>query len=528
MNYFAFFLLIGLLPGNGPKREKKLVPYNGWQGTGGYAMTRLARFSDASVRLREFELKNLFNLRAFGFAFNRAWVYLMFLGTGASVVTWNGAPVRPEVFTISTISLCITLFGAALLKQRIEALLAKSTTNLAALSLVVIGTFCVSLSTLPNMPISLLIGAGGILTGVGSGTIDLAYGEQYRNVDQKSTLAEIPFAFFLAGIIFFLVLQLSSQAACLVTAALPAASGVILIALGKKSPHTGDVIPAAKINELPFAIKMGCCACLVGIADGVVRATFMGVNAVQAPDFYHVALPLSGVLSMGIIYVCALFSRNQNVRNVYKLAMFAMAFFFMLLPVFSGTAVIEGTIALTGYGTFNALIWMLIAGISQRYRISGLTAFGIGWGMVTLGVFAGSMAGNFICSRLTLTHQMLSLIALGATMAVLFSYMFVLREEDLALMIEEPESEAAGEGNIESTQDRFDSRCNAIAEEYGLTERELEVMQLMAKGRSNKRIQEELFISRGTCSTHIRHIYQKLDIHNRQDLIDLIEGRLQD
>lgn len=491
-------------------------------------MAKLVCVSDAALRLRELNIKDMTNMRVIGFSLIRAWVYLMFLGTGASVITWNGEPAQGSAFTISTISLCATLFAAALLKKEVEGLLKTTWTTFAAFAFVAAGTLCVSLSTLPNMPISLLIGAGGILTGVGSGTIDLAYGEQYRNVDQKGTLVEIPFAFFLAGIIFFLVLQFSSQTACLVTAALPAASGAILIVLGKKSPHTGDVIPAAKINELPFAIKMGCCSCLVGIADGVVRATFMGVNAVQAPDFYHVALPLSGVLSMGIIYVCALFSHNQNVRNVYKLAMFAMAFFFMLLPVFSGTAVIEGTIALTGYGTFNALIWILIAGISQRYRISGLTAFGIGWGMVTLGVFAGSMAGNFICSHLTLTHQMLSLIALGATMAVLFSYMFVLREEDLALMIEEPESEAAGEDGVESAQDKFDSRCNAIAKEYGLTERELEVMQLMAKGRSNKRIQEELYISRGTCSTHIRHIYQKLDIHNRQDLIDLIEGRLQE
>ena len=45
-----------------------------------------------------------------------------------------------------------------------------------------------------------------------------------------------------------------------------------------------------------------------------------------------------------------------------------------------------------------------------------------------------------------------------------------------------------------------------------LTNRELEVLSLMAKGYSNKEIAEELFITEATVITHIRHLYQKLDI----------------
>ena len=36
-----------------------------------------------------------------------------------------------------------------------------------------------------------------------------------------------------------------------------------------------------------------------------------------------------------------------------------MAFFFMLLPVFTGAQDVESVLALAGYGTFNVLIWML-------------------------------------------------------------------------------------------------------------------------------------------------------------------------
>ena len=73
---------------------------------------------------------------------------------------------------------------------------------------------------------------------------------------------------------------------------------------------------------------------------------------------------------------------------------------------------------------------------------------------------------------------------------------------------------------------RFVSRCRDIAERYGLTERETEVMISYAKGRSYARLQEELHASRGTVTTHLRHIYQKLDIHSKQELLDLIEGRV--
>lgn len=45
-----------------------------------------------------------------------------------------------------------------------------------------------------------------------------------------------------------------------------------------------------------------------------------------------------------------------------------------------------------------------------------------------------------------------------------------------------------------------------------LTNRELEVLALMAKGYSNTQICKELFISQATVLTHIRHLYQKLEI----------------
>ncbi len=49
------------------------------------------------------------------------------------------------------------------------------------------------------------------------------------------------------------------------------------------------------------------------------------------------------------------------------------------------------------------------------------------------------------------------------------------------------------------------------------------MFKLLAKGRNVPFIEEELVISRNTIKTHIKHIYQKMDLHSQQELIDMVE-----
>jgi DNA-binding CsgD family transcriptional regulator len=48
-----------------------------------------------------------------------------------------------------------------------------------------------------------------------------------------------------------------------------------------------------------------------------------------------------------------------------------------------------------------------------------------------------------------------------------------------------------------------------------LTAREIEVLALLADGLTNREIAERLFISKKTADTHIGHIFEKLNVHNR-------------
>jgi two-component system NarL family response regulator len=52
-----------------------------------------------------------------------------------------------------------------------------------------------------------------------------------------------------------------------------------------------------------------------------------------------------------------------------------------------------------------------------------------------------------------------------------------------------------------------------------LSAREIEVLQRIAAGKSNKEIGAELFISEGTVKTHVKSIFAKLDVVSRTEAV---------
>jgi len=52
-----------------------------------------------------------------------------------------------------------------------------------------------------------------------------------------------------------------------------------------------------------------------------------------------------------------------------------------------------------------------------------------------------------------------------------------------------------------------------------LTKRETEILEQIANGKSRSKIAKEMFIDLETVKSHIKHIYQKLDVHSRDEAI---------
>jgi len=76
--------------------------------------------------------------------------------------------------------------------------------------------------------------------------------------------------------------------------------------------------------------------------------------------------------------------------------------------------------------------------------------------------------------------------------------------------VEEPVAEAIG---------RAKKRLDSAVTEKGLTERELAVLQSLARGQSNKEIARALWLAEQTVKFHLTNIYRKLDVRSRTEAV---------
>jgi len=65
---------------------------------------------------------------------------------------------------------------------------------------------------------------------------------------------------------------------------------------------------------------------------------------------------------------------------------------------------------------------------------------------------------------------------------------------------------------------------NQFIQEFKISKREEEVIRQLCEGKTNKEISDDLFISLQTVKDHIYRIYQKTDVKNRVQLINLIQS----
>ena len=69
---------------------------------------------------------------------------------------------------------------------------------------------------------------------------------------------------------------------------------------------------------------------------------------------------------------------------------------------------------------------------------------------------------------------------------------------------------------------QIDTICSQIISEFKLSEREGQILKLIARGNTVNSIANKLVISPHTVNTHIRHIYDKVGIHKRGELLEYI------
>jgi DNA-binding CsgD family transcriptional regulator len=99
----------------------------------------------------------------------------------------------------------------------------------------------------------------------------------------------------------------------------------------------------------------------------------------------------------------------------------------------------------------------------------------------------------------------------GALIAALFAVLGIWLGIKLAVNRPAPQSPAADPAK----------RPKTIPENPGLTRRELEILELIAQGMSNREIAEKLYLSENTVKTHASRVFDKLGAKRRTQAVQL-------
>jgi len=239
-------------------------------------------------------------------------------------------------------------------------------------------------------------------------------------------------------------------------------------------------------------------------------------------------LTLFAFLPIAVVALQAVFSKRVRPADIlYQVAslLIAAGLLAVPLPQFVGTTV-PNMLTAAGADCFWVLMYYTLACIGRRNIAQAIPAFG--WALFA-GSFGTLMGTSFGYALNTLggidpTHVDL---AIAVVVLLFFAYnVIVLRAFSFEATVQgvEPIREvqaAPVEPGVEV--DPIGRQCARVSAAFGLTEREADVMALLAHSRNVPFITDELVISRNTIKTHIKHIYQKLDVHSQQELIDMVE-----
>ncbi len=170
--------------------------------------------------------------------------------------------------------------------------------------------------------------------------------------------------------------------------------------------------------------------------------------------------------------------------------------------------------------------------IFQRQQTAS-TVFGIGYGLFSLADSIGWLIGS-----LFLTDQPISVVVgVGVVLAFLslagsfvlfsakdFDDLFEAVTEGHATLSSLMERRLESGVTPETRRGKFRMAIDIIADEFGLSRREKDVLRHLAMGHDATRIAEELGVSWNTVRTHTRNLYSKLDVHSKQELADLVDS----
>lgn len=480
----------------------------------------IVRRSLASVSFKPWHL--------LGFGYYQAWVYLAVM----SAVLYPDPQFFNESLTFTrqfySISLSAALVVLVLIVGKFDLLQRRWTLTGGAL-LTFAGTLAIALPVYCEAASLATTIAGITLTSIGNAVCILAWGALWANIAANRMGMHIVVSNCFAGVLYLIVVALPDLVAIAATALLPAASVATLLCCKDEPPReeTPPEHPSRKLIAKIIAILA-----LIPLVYGIARA-FSSLHFASGftGSYQHVIFGIT-CFAFVLMIVSASAPRERIVMRMYRLIMPLMIIGFTAYSFLGeGERWLAFAAIGCGFYSFEGLVWLLYPQLVLKFKGTSYVVFGWSRALFHLFGFAGVTIGYQLVEQGLAETPFINIICLGIVVLLVLTMTYIFTEHDLRLFVApQPSSpnlnnakEEGGAPPVPATTDDLETQCAALAQQYGLSKRESEVLRLLAKGRSAPFIADEFTVSVGTVKTHIRHIYEKAGVHSKQELLDLIE-----
>lgn len=229
------------------------------------------------------------------------------------------------------------------------------------------------------------------------------------------------------------------------------------------------------------------------------------------------------VAALVVLGGLARYGGNLNTRSLWKLGVGLMSCSVALFVVASyGNSAVAGSAAALASSSAYYILFLLMTAIFANisYR----------WGVCALWLFSIEHASHLLAGTGAMVG-MEWLMGTGGVPDVVLDASFVLLAllsmAVVALLFRRysPDSLwglSMGDESSFGESERVHRVCESLIEEHALTPREGEILFMSMQGKRPAEIANELFIEVSTTRTHIKHIYTKLDIHSRSELLEIV------
>lgn len=205
--------------------------------------------------------------------------------------------------------------------------------------------------------------------------------------------------------------------------------------------------------------------------------------------------------------------QRSSVARVAQVALCAIVIGVLAIALLGDAA---SVVAASLISFARGIVLMLLALVSVEttfsLRLHPFVAFGVGRGVYEFSVMGGRLFSHYVLGEAFSITLTLNIVFFMVGCIFLF---ITGRTAKTVLSLEGGVTPSAPAHAVAE-------RCRAVASRYNLTERETEVLELLCRGRGKAYIAEALCVSENTVRHHCKNIYSKLQVHSREELMDLI------